>query len=64
MNSPFEYRAVSLKEIDLRWQKDINDNIKDTRWVGWKDANILDNTTGAAKILRFCIPAARLEQAL
>ena len=35
MNSPFEYRAVSLKEIDLRWQKDINDNIKDTRWVGW-----------------------------
>ena len=40
MNKEFVYREASINELDLRWDKNIADNIGDERWVIWKSTAI------------------------
>ena len=43
------YRAASMTDIDLRWDKNIADNIGDDRWVAWKNQFIKDNQSMICK---------------
>lgn len=47
--SDFEYRAASLDDLNLRWDKNIEENIGDTRWTEWKTQYIDDNKAGDCK---------------
>ncbi|HKM32768.1 MAG TPA: GNAT family N-acetyltransferase [Oscillospiraceae bacterium] len=47
--SDFEYRAASINDINLKWDKNIENNIGDNRWVEWKTQNIDDNKAGKCK---------------
>ena len=44
----FTYRIATLTDLDNIWNKDINRNLGDDRWVRWKEQYINYNKTGMA----------------
>ena len=36
MIKEYKYKKASIAELELRWDKNISDNIGDERWVAWK----------------------------
>ena len=48
-NSIYEYRVATINDLKLIWDKNINDNPGDDRWIGWKESTIRDNNEGKAK---------------
>ena len=42
MNDEYKYQKATLTELDLRWNKNIEDNIGDERWVAWK-TTVIEN---------------------
>ena len=40
MNKEYKYQKASIADLELRWDKNIADNIGDDRWVAWKSIAI------------------------
>jgi GNAT superfamily N-acetyltransferase len=40
MNKEYKYQEASGADLELRWDKNIADNIGDERWVNWKSIAI------------------------
>jgi GNAT superfamily N-acetyltransferase/cytidylate kinase len=49
INSEYKYQEASISDLDLRWNKNIADNIGDERWVNWKTQVIKDNINKKCK---------------
>ena len=49
MSHTFAYHPASPSELALRWERDIADNLGDSRWVRWSRQNILDNDAGVCR---------------
>jgi len=45
MNQEYTYKVASLEELERRWDKNITDNIEDTRWVRWKSIALENHKT-------------------
>ena len=45
----YKYQEASMADLDLRWNKNIADNIGDERWVHWKAECIADNQNKKCK---------------
>ena len=37
MENNFTYRVATLSDLEKIWNKDINRNLGDDRWVRWKE---------------------------
>lgn len=48
MENNFTYRVASLSDLEKIWNKDINSNLGDDRWVRWKEQYINYNKTKMA----------------
>ncbi|MCL2634111.1 MAG: GNAT family N-acetyltransferase [Oscillospiraceae bacterium] len=48
-NSDYKYKEATTTDLELRWNKNIADNIGDNRWVDWKAQSIEDNKNGKCK---------------
>ncbi len=42
-----EYRIATINDLETIWNKNINKNPDDARWVNWKNRYIADNKSGA-----------------
>ena len=49
IDSQYKYREASIADLNLRWDKNIADNIGDERWVAWKAQSIEDNKNKKCK---------------
>lgn len=45
----YEYKVASIDELELRWERNIIENIDDERWVTWKREAIENNKTGKSQ---------------
>lgn len=45
----FTYRLATPQDLELIWNKNIAENLEDTRWVQWKEEYIHYNRTGMAQ---------------
>jgi len=48
-NLSYKYKEATISELELRWDKNIADNINDERWVAWKAQSVEDNKNGKYK---------------
>lgn len=48
-NSEYKYREASMVDLELKWNKNIADNIGDNRWIAWKTKCIEDNRNKKCK---------------
>ena len=48
-NLDYRYKEASTAELELRWDKNIADNIGDERWIAWKAQSVEDNKKGKCK---------------
>ena len=48
-NAEYKYQEASIIDLNLRWDKNIAENIGDNRWATWKAQCIEDNITGKCK---------------
>ena len=49
MIEEYRYKEASVAELELRWDKNIENNIGDERWVNWKAQCIADNRNNRCK---------------
>ena len=40
MENEYSYREATVAELDVKWDKNIADNVGDERWVAWKEIAI------------------------
>lgn len=45
----YEYKEASIDELELRWERNIIENVDDERWVIWKSEAIENNKTGKSQ---------------
>lgn len=45
----FAYRLATLQDLEIIWNKNIEENPEDERWVNWKEEYIRYNKTGMAQ---------------
>jgi len=48
LNCEYKYQKATLTELDLRWNKNIENNIGDERWVTWKATSIENHKANKA----------------
>ena len=48
-NSNYKYEEASMTDLELRWNKNISDNIGDGRWTAWKTQSIENNKNKKCK---------------
>lgn len=45
----YEYKEASMNDLNMIWEKNIENNVGDNRWIAWKTQTIDDNITGKCK---------------
>lgn len=45
----YEYKEASIDELELRWERNIIENVDDERWFIWKSEAIENNKTGKSQ---------------
>ena len=49
MYEGYNYKEATIADLELRWDKNIADNIGDERWVAWKSIAIENHKNGQCK---------------
>ena len=49
MVKEYRYQEASMADLDLRWDKNIADNLGDDRWIAWKSSTIENNKNNKCK---------------
>ena len=49
MENQYIYREATVAELNIKWDKNIADNVGDERWVAWKEIAIENHTTNKSK---------------